>query len=209
MSTERKSSDLSDLKKSLKASVKTVDPDLQKWIGRLYSDWLADKSILDGLHNLHKYHGFSRDRVLEELKKLADTHGVSTVIELIVICALKGPAKAAMTQLSNGKTVASLGIPKSAPRGNDGLSCNRITAATADLAAYYLKQMDVPKKLDLELPGWLQFPSAASIKLPEKYQAAHKEFAEKFSVKIGGEFNEDIYLAMRANSYLNDSLNLF
>lgn len=198
------------LDNALKArGVDKEDKNLLNWVDSLYTDNLITPKDLGKLYQLHKYQGFDRDQVLRSLKSLSDKEGVSVVVEIILICALKGPARAVVTQLSNGKTVSAYGIPKSAAKGSSGLSCNRVTAATADLAAHYLKKLDVPKKIDTDLPGWLQFPSAASIDLPERYVDLHKEFAEKFSVKIGGEFNEDIYTQMRVNRYLNRSLRLF
>jgi hypothetical protein len=185
------------------------DKDLDKWVGNLYTHWILDNESLSGLYNLHKYKGFDKEETLNDLKKLSDKEGPSAVVEIILICALKGPVQATQTKLSTGKTVSSYGIPKSVAKGSTGLSCNRITASTADLAAYYLKRLNIPKKMDIDLPGWLQFPSAASITLPERYINSHKEFAMIFSKRIGGEFNEDIYQQMRTNNYLNKGLRLF
>ena len=209
-STATNKGDLKDLKKDvIKATEHKMTEDITNWTGKLYNDWILDETTLFGLYDLHKYEGFNKEDVLRSLKEIGDKYGNGVIIEVIIVCALKGPAKAATTQLSSGRTIASLGIPKSSPKGTKGISCNRINAATADLAAYYMKILDVPKKIDSELPGWLQFPSAASIDLPERYKKLHREFAELFSVKIGGEFNEDIYLAMQSNKYLNKSLRLF
>lgn len=102
-----------------------------------------------------------------------------------------------------------MGIVASGGKGNDELTCQKISAATADLAAYYLKKKNVGKRINSELPGWLQFPTAGSIKLPAQYRSLHKEFAIQFSKQIGGEFNEGIYDQMTINSYINDKLKLF
>jgi hypothetical protein len=185
------------------------DSGLRKWVDSLYSEYLISDEDLEKLHSIHKYQGFDRVQVLADLRALAKSSDVSTVVEIILICALKGPAKASQTKLSSGRTVASYGVPKSVGKGSNGLSCNRITAATADLAAYYLKKLNIAKKIDIDLPGWLQFPSAASIDMPDQYLTMHKDFAIAFSEKIGGDFNEDIYLQMRANKYLDTSLRLF
>jgi len=102
-----------------------------------------------------------------------------------------------------------MNVPASGTKGTSDLSCNRISASTADLAAFYLKKLSFPKRMDSELPGWLQFPTAGSIKLPQKYRSLHLDFAQKFSKMIGGVFNEQIYNQMIENAYLSPKLKLF
>jgi len=102
-----------------------------------------------------------------------------------------------------------LGVPASGGQGTKVLTCNKIQAATADLAAFFLKRMNVPKRLNLPLPGWLQFPSAGGIKLPNDLRDQHVEFSRRFSVLIGGSFQEQIYMQMQANAYLDPRLKLF
>ena len=102
-----------------------------------------------------------------------------------------------------------MGIPASGQKGTKALTLNKIVAATADLAAFFMKKMNVPKRMNSELPGWLQFPSAGGIKLPRVYREQHVEFSKKFSSLIGGTFQEQIYFQMEANSYLDEKLNLF
>jgi hypothetical protein len=153
------------------------------------------------------YKGFNRDWVFNELKRIVGD--ANLIIKIIILIAVRGPVKAASTKLPNGLTLLEMGIRASGGRGVNILTCGKIGAATADIAAYYLKKLNFPKRMNMELPGWLQFPSAGSIKLPNELREAHKQFAKKFSELIGGEFNEQIYEQMAQNAYLEPTLNLF
>lgn len=177
------------------------------WFKSLYNVSEISDDELREWYNVYQYQGFNRTEVLAELKHKVDD--VKICQQIIVVCALRGPQRAAATKLMNGRLISSYGIPASGMKGSKGISCQRVTAATADLAAYFLKRLNAPKRLNLECPGWLQFPSAGSIILPEPYRTLHLEFANKFSPVIGGVFNEQIYMQMVANAYLDPSLNLF
>jgi hypothetical protein len=180
-----------------------------------FGNWVNDLYKLDmkpeDIHSMYetlRYQGFDRSSVLKSMMLLNLTKKL--IIELVILCALRGPIQASKTPLSNGSTPASIGISGSGGKGSKHLTCGRITAATADLAAYYLKILNVPKRIQsCELPGWLQFPSAGSINLPGSFRDKHKEFSKEFSRVIGGSFNEQIYNQMVANSYLDPSLGLF
>jgi hypothetical protein len=162
---------------------------------------------LGQLYEIFKYGGFDRETVIEEL--YAAIPDPSIAVQAVILCALRGPKKAVDIPLTNGKTLRSYGIPSSGAKGSKGLSCNRITAATADLAAFHLKRLKIPKRINMECPAWLQFPSAGSITLPADLRAAHKEFSSRFSKQIGGEFSDIIYEQMVMNSYYNAKLSLF
>ena len=178
----------------------------QDWISMLYQLDLFTQEELDTYYEGIKYQGFNREEVLAELQtKITDR---KIIIQIIIACAVRGPVKAFDCKLTNGRTVGEMGITKSM-KGKKGLTCGRINAATADLAAYYLKRLKFPKRLNSPLPGWLQFPSAGSITLPRGLREQHVEFSKEFSKRIGGEFNEQIYDQMVTNSYLNESLKLF
>jgi hypothetical protein len=180
--------------------------DFEKWIQQLYTTVITEEELKQ-MYQTIAYKGFNRDDILKHLMKL----GVDgkLLIELIVLCSLQGPQRASKTTMSNGKTPIQMGIPASGGQGSKALTCNRISAATADLAAYYLKRLNAPKRLNIDLPGWLQFPSAGSIRLIPRYREAHIEFSKTFSKQIGGEFNEQIYNQMMLNAYLDESLRLF
>ena len=183
------------------------DEQLRKFVAELYNVNNVTQDELKLWNDAYSYKGFDRLKVIKDfMKKVPD---VKTAQQIIMICGLSGPQRASLTKLINGKTIGSYGIPASGLKGSDGVSCQRITAATADLCAFLLKQVNIPKRLNTSLPGWLQFPSAGSIKMPVDIRNMHIEFARRFSTVIGGQFNEQIYEQMMANSYLDDSLKLF
>jgi hypothetical protein len=154
-----------------------------------------------------EYQGFNRNQVVIDLKKIIPDP--QDMVRLIILIAVRGPQKSSTFKLASGKSPVELGIPASGGKGSKKITCGKIGAATADLAAFYLKKMKFPKRLNMELPGWLQFPAAGSIKLPENFREQHRLFSVQFSAKIKGSFNEDIYLQMMNNAYLAPNLNLF
>ena len=181
--------------------------DIKDWLASLYSHKLDDDSFIKQMFESFSYQGFNREEVMKQLKTAIPDESVC--IQIIVLVALRGPQTASQTKLLNGRTPTELGLAVSGGKGTKRLTLNKIVAATADLAAHFLKKMNVPKRIDSELPAWLQFPSAGSIKLNSNYRRLHKEFAIKFSSLIGGEFNEGIYSQMEINAYLEPSLKLF
>jgi hypothetical protein len=180
----------------------------QEWLSAVYDIQLVSEEELKLYWEAFRYKGFNRDVVLAELEHIMKDPKI--VVQSVIVCAMQGPVRASQLPLSNGKSLMQMGIPASGVQGTERLSCQRITAATADLAAFYMKRMNFPKRLyDLPLPGWLQFPSAGSIKLPDNLRQQHIEFHRRFSVLIGGTFRDDIYSTMVANAYLNVELRLF
>jgi hypothetical protein len=178
------------------------------WLQQLYNIALySDEEVL-AMNEAFKYVGFDRKLVLKQLYDIAPESHVAA--QIVVACALRGPIQAAKLKLSNGKTIESMGIPASGMKGSSKISCARVTAATADLAAYFLKRIDSPKRLfNFECPGWLQFPSAGSIRLPENLRQQHLLFSQEFSKVIGGVFNGQIYGQMTTNAYYDETLKLF
>jgi len=188
----------------------TILPDdekLNSYIRELYNINNITGDELKLWNEAYSYKGFDRTKVLANLmRKVPD---IKIAQQIILVCGITGPQKAILVKLINGKTISSYGIPASGQKGSDGISCQRITAATADLCAFLLKNINVPKRLNLACPGWLQFPSAGSIIMPQQYREMHIEFSKKFSTIIGGEFNDKIYEQMVANAYVDSKLNLF
>lgn len=178
-----------------------------KWLSQIYNTSLFTEEEITRLYDDIKFIGFNRDEMLSKLADLIDDPKVA--VEAILVCSLRGPRKAENVKLSNGKTLRQMGIPASDQKGTKNLSCQRISSSTADLAAFYFKKLKVPKRIEMDLPGWLQFPTAGSIKMPPEVREKHKIFNKVFSEKIGGEFNEDIYNQMVQNAYLDENLNLF
>jgi len=181
---------------------------MDKWLADIYNSAISmtDEDI-QLMYDAFRYKGFNRDEVLKQLMRVAPDPRLAN--QIIVLCALRGPQAASRTQLLTGQTPIQMGIPASGGQGKLILTCNKITAATADLAAYLLKRMNVPKRLDMDCPAWLQFPSAGGIRLPMELRRQHKEFHHRFSGVIGGVFQEQIYLQMEHNSYLDERLDLF
>jgi len=180
---------------------------LGKWLNEMYDTSAIPDDKLNELYELLKYAGFNRMEVLKDLRRL--TSSIVQAIEIVLACALQGPVRASQVKLSDGRTISQLGIRASGLKGAKGISCARITAATADLAAYYLKKLNVAKRLNMDCPGGLQFPAAGSIKLPDNLRQQHIEFSKRFSEVIGGVFNEQIYMQMVSNAYLDPKLKLF
>jgi hypothetical protein len=177
-----------------------------KWLSDLYDTQNYSEEWIDKMYDEYRYQGFNREEVLADLEDLVADPKIAA--QIIIVCALRGPVRASLTKVA-GKTLVEWGIPVRRRPGTKGVSCGRITSATADLAAYFLKKFNAPKRIDNECPGWLQFPSAGSIKMPESYRKLHIDFSQKFSVKIGGEFKFEIYEQMVVNAYLDPTLNLF
>jgi len=195
--------------KKVSDETKDLEIDINSWYSDITSPKRIDKLDLKMIYDTIKYKGFSRANTLKSLRELVG-NDVDLMNEIILVCSLRGPQQAAITTLTNGMRLVDMGVPASGVQGTDKLSCGRIGAATADVAAYMLKKLNVPKRIENhELPGWLQFPQAGSIKLPHKYREMHIDFSKKFSIIIGGVFNEQIYNTMVNNAYLKEDLKLF
>jgi hypothetical protein len=190
------------------SEIKNIEPNaFNSWLTAMYEVSDISQDEIDSIYEIIKYKGFDRNDVLKMLYiKIKEKR---IFVEVVMVCALQGPNRASQTKLSNGMTLVQMGIPSSGQQGTRNLSCARISAATADLAAFYLKRVNVPKRILIECPAWLQFPAAGSIKLPQNLREQHIEFARKFSPQIGGVFNEQIYTQMMANSYYDQKLRLF
>jgi hypothetical protein len=181
--------------------------DFKQWLDQIYDPNSMSQDDLMSWNDVIAYRGFNREKVLRQFRMVVSESLLA--IQIIILIAVRGPQKAAGIELPNKKTLRQMGIQASGGKGNDNLTCQKIGAATADIAAYYLKKLQFPKRLNVALPGWLQFPSAGSIKLPADLREQHKEFAIKFSAQIGGTFNDQIYSQMILNEYISNNLRLF
>lgn len=205
--TQGLSKDVGLTKASMTEVPDVKEDELTNWVSALYDVTKISEDEVKSMWEAFSYKGFNRNEVMKQIKIAIPDHKLAT--QAIVAIALRGPQQGSLIKLSNGKTLLEMGIPASGGQGTKVLTCNKIQAATADLAAYFLKKMDAPKRMNLPLPGWLQFPSAGGIKLPENYREQHMEFSKRFSQLIGGVFQEQIYMQMQANSYLDEKLKLF
>jgi len=160
----------------------------------------------DDLHQLWEemsYQGYNRDCVMKSVLlryKLKN----SEILAFSAAVALRGPKKAEriiFSSLSNTSMVSKKIVTKSSLTKWD-VSPTRLCNAYADLAAWLLKRFKAEKKIQHECPGWLQFPSAASIKMPDAIRRQHKDFCKKFADLIGGEFREDLYDLASENAFL-------
>jgi hypothetical protein len=183
------------------------DGDVSGWFKQLYDPKLFSAEDLHAIYEAFRYIGFNREEVCRMLSaKFPDPR---KAVQVVILIALRGPVASSKIPLLDGTTLEQLGVPSSGGQGKKILTCNKIQAATADLAAFYLKRLNAPKRINMELPGWLQFPSAGSIKLPSALRVQHVEFHKQFSKLIGGVFNEQIYAQMETNAYLDPALTLF
>jgi hypothetical protein len=208
MSIEKKEKDKKSHKTiEVKKDDKESQQEVKDWVDNLYKTDLMSDDELNLYYDTFKYKGFDRNEILIKLKEKAGD--VKTGVQLVILCALQGPVRASKTKLLNGRTPTEMGIPASGQQGSQNISCARIVSATADLAAFYLKKIQAPKRLDVACPAWLQFPAAGSIKMSEELREQHIDFSKKFSVLIKGQFREDIYRTMVMNAYLSNDLRLF
>jgi len=181
--------------------------EMESWIMKLYDISSITDAEIKSMMELYSYRGFDRVKVLTQMKEVIPDTRVA--LHLIVAIALRGPQAASKLKILGDKTAQDMRIPANGGKGKEILTCSKIQAATADIAAYVLKKMNVPKRINAECPAWLQFPSAGSIKLPAPLRVQHIEFSKEFSKRIGGAFNESIYFQMEQNAYLDPKLNLF
>lgn len=178
------------------------------WMNKIYDPNLLKEDELLSIYENVKYQGFDRTLMLMKLEEKIKNPKLA--LEIILACSIRGPIQAAKIKLSDGKTIEQHGISGSGKKGTEEISCARISASTADIAAYYMKRLEIPARMmDSDLPAWLQFPTAGSIKMPDKYRKAHIDFSKKFSIQIGGKFDDSIYGQMMANAYLDPKLRLF
>lgn len=181
---------------------------IEEWLAQMYDTTDVSEDTVKMLWEMFSYKGFTRIDVMRQIHAIVGNNR-RLFVDLVVVTALRGPQAASRLPLSNGKTPTEIGIPASGGKGSKKLTLNKIQAATADLAAYFLKRMKVPKRIAVDCPSWLQFPSAAAITMPRHLRDQHMEFHKRFSMLIGGVFNEQIYTTIESNSYLDPKLNLF
>lgn len=187
--------------------IKVDEVKFKSWLDLIYDIEKVTDEELQEYYKQFQYQGFNREDILKQLFiKITEP---KIVIQTVIVCALRGPKAASVIKLMNGVSLQEMGIPASGGKGTRKLTCSRITSATADLAAYFMKKLKVPKRIAHDLPGWLQFPAAGSIKMNDEMRRLHRDFSEKFSLLIGGVFNEQIYWQMIQNAYIDSRLNLW
>jgi len=149
-----------------------------------------------------KYQGFER---VSFLINAARRMTPSQILRLAIIGAIRGANMEKIVVSSQNidadiKTLHDTGVIKRRAKGSNDITVLRCTAAVPQWCAYFLGQASVVKKLpNMECPGNLQFPAAASLPMSKELRIQHIKFSMQFSRVIKGEFNENIYMTMMNN----------
>lgn len=204
---QNESKDVISIVPAISAVPEVSDEDMKLWMSTLYDISGITDADIKALYDAYSYKGFNRLDVLKQMKQVINDARLA--LHIIVATAMRGPQQTATIRFPNGKTPIEMGIPASGGQGTKVLTLNKIQAATADIAAFYLKKINIPKRLGLACPGWLQFPSAGAIIMPNDLRQQHLEFSQKFSEIIGGVFQPQIYEQMISNAYYDVRLKLF
>jgi hypothetical protein len=181
-------------------------------IPKIMTEMLIDEFMLE-----HAYQGFNRNLIR---KKAMVKLGSEAIVKIAGLVAMKGTSNKAIGGIKvpirvtkpNGDlgpavfTEIREALEMSATRGNNAsmLTPGRICAAFPDLAVICMKLGNVQKKLDSDLPAYLQFPAAGSLPMSKNLRALHRDFCVLFSSKINktgeNKFSDDIYESMKMNS---------
>lgn len=146
-----------------------TDDGLTIFINGLYVSDVSEEDLTQ-MFDVIKYTEIDRSTVLKQL-----------VIQIEMECAMPRPSRASRTVLLNGGTLSMMNISASGGKGKLTLTCYRITVATVDLAAYYMKRLNIPKKFNMPSLAWPQFPSAVLIIMSEELRSSHRQFSVMFS----------------------------
>jgi hypothetical protein len=173
---------------------------LEKFLNYLeYSAAVNFAAFIEGI----SYQGFDREVYIQAaLLKVS----VSVFCRFAILGAVRGSnfkkieencllMPSDLSLLVNNGTV----IKKAKKR--DDLTILRFTASIPHWVAFWLFKVGFPKKIDnIECPGWLQFPGAASLPMSKPLRLQHIEFCKAFSALLpGGTFNGNIYYTAYSN----------
>jgi hypothetical protein len=149
-----------------------------------------------------KYQGFNRDEFINSAMQRISPH---QMVRLALIGSIRG---ANFEKISKGSSsieadilelVKTGTVMRKAKRSTD-ITILRCSAAIPQWTAYFMGTSGVPKKFgSLPCPSTLQFSAAGALPMSATVRAQHVQFAIHFSRVIGGEFNENIYMAMVNN----------
>jgi len=170
---------------------------LSKLIMR-YHDQFDASSFIEGI----KYQGFNRDEFIRNaLTKISP----SLMIRLALLGSIRGAnfekiVKSASSMDADIIEANQRNLVVRRARKSEDITILRCSAAIPQWTAYYMGISGVSKKFgNLALPASLQFPAAGSMPMSAQVRAMHVEFSVHFSRVIGGDFNENIYMAMVNN----------
>jgi hypothetical protein len=164
----------------------------------------------------HAYQGFNRDLIRRKAMVML---GSEAIVKIAGLVAMKGTSLKAIGSIKipvrkTGKDgiVADAVLMEikevltmSSIKGNKAseLTPGRVCAAFPDLAVICMKLGSVQKKINSDLPAYLQFPAAGSLPMSSNLRALHKDFCVRFSAKINklgdNKFSSDIYDSMQMN----------
>jgi hypothetical protein len=170
---------------------------LHKIIKR-YSTEFDAASFIEGI----KYQGFNRDEFINAaLTKISP----SQLVRLALLGSVRGAnfekiAKSSSSIEADIVELISQNVVLRRAKKSTDITILRCAAAIPQWTAYFMGTSGVPKKFgSLSCPNSLQFPAAGALPMSAAVRAQHVQFAIHFSRVIGGEFNENIYMAMVNN----------
>jgi len=180
----------------------------------------SEEELLE-MYESYKYIGFNGVSILKTAAKIFTAKGFC---QISLIGALRGSNMKKIGDMvvdtnKGPQTLNKLvldGVLKKSKadvKHDTDLTVLRMTAAFPEGAAFLLYKANVPKRIsDCDLPGFLQFPASASIRMNDTGQKMTRDFNEKFTKLVNTDlntgkervgsrgFNEQILKTMYANS---------
>jgi len=163
-----------------------------------YKDEFDVTSFVDAI----KYQGFNRDEFVNSALRRISAH---QMIRLALMGSIRGAnfEKIAKSSSAIDADILELHtkniVLRRATKSTD-ITVLRCSAAIPQWTAYFMGTAGVPKKFgSLSCPASLQFSAAGALPMSAQVRAQHVQFAVHFSRVIGGDFNENIYMAMVNN----------
>lgn len=192
-----------NLPRSVQVDHKELDTVTGQEIYEFYNN-LPDSKLFE-IYDAFRYKGFDRELVLKQIS-IKFKNNMDDAVQIVLSAAIRGPVFTVDEPLSSNKSPADMGIGVSSP-GSQDLSISKMVSATADIVAMQMAKLKVPKRINVDLPAWFQFPGAAALHL-KKYQNSHREWSIQFSELIGGDFNIDLYNQISQNKYGDENIEL-
>jgi hypothetical protein len=149
-----------------------------------------------------KYQGFNRDEFINAALQKITPH---QLVRLALIGSIRGAnfekiAKSSSSIEADILEMINTGLVTRRAKKSTDITILRCSAAIPQWTAYFMGTAGVPKKFgSLSCPSTLQFSAAGALPMSATVRAQHVQFAIHFSRVIGGQFNENIYLAMVNN----------
>jgi len=170
---------------------------LHKIIAKFSSEF-DSASFIDSI----KYQGFNRDEFISAALVKITPH---QMIRLALIGSIRGAnfekiSKSSISIEADILELVNAGTVMRRAKKSTDITILRCSAAIPQWTAYFMGTAGVPKKFgSLSCPSVLQFSAAGALPMSATVRAQHVQFAIHFSRVIGGDFNENIYMAMVNN----------